>query len=167
VNHTSTWAFVPNTQFDFGGGIFEMKAGSSTSADIRFSLYLGNDASGTLLDSINLTHANFCAQTGNCGSFARHDFWFSLPVALTVGQTYFAQLSSNAADVQSLAYFIKSDSSFVSDSNGIPVNPQPIGQLTSSAVPEPATGLLTFLAIAGAVQAARLRRGKTRHTVVP
>lgn len=162
--HTSKWTFVPNMQFDLGGGIFEMKDGSSTVADIRFSLYLGNDATGTLLDSITLSHTSFCAQTVNCGSFGRHDFLFATAVALTVGQTYYAELTSIANDVQSQAYFIKSDSSFVSDSNRNAINPQPVDQLNSSSVPEPATGLLTLLGIAGAVVAARLRRGDTHNT---
>jgi hypothetical protein len=139
INHTSTWLLEPNVDFFLGGGLFTMKAGNNASASVTLSLYEGNDATGPLLGSVALTNATFCSQAANCGSFAQHAFAFTNPMLLDSDQNYFAKLTSNAPDVQSKAYFIKSTSFFMSDVNGNAINPQPIGELAATETPEPAT----------------------------
>jgi hypothetical protein len=62
VNHTSMWVTTPGGNVDILGGIFTMKAGSNTSADITFSLYSGSltlaqVASATALVSKTLTYS--------------------------------------------------------------------------------------------------------------
>lgn len=147
VNHTSSWLMTPNSIFDLGGGLFTMKDGSSTSATITLSLYQGISASGSLLGSLNLTHTNFCAQVGNCGQFDSHPFSFGVPISLVPGTTYFAALTSSAADVQSQAYFIKNDSFFISDQNGSQILPQPVTFGPPTATPTPEPGSLALLGI--------------------
>jgi hypothetical protein len=62
------------------------------------------------------------------------------------GTTFFAALTSAAPDVQSLAYFIKNDSFFISDQNGTPISPQPVAfGIPTAPIPEPRS--LTFLGI--------------------
>jgi hypothetical protein len=140
---------TPNINFDFGGGLFTMKDGSSTSASVTLALYQGTDDTGSLLTSFNLTQPDFCAQVSNCGQFAFHQFFFVAPVSLVAGTTYFAALTSAAANTQSLAYFIKNDSFFISDQSGTPIQPQPVdfGSPASSTIPEPHS--LAFLGIGG------------------
>ena len=136
---------TPNINFDFGGGLFTMKDGSSTSATVTLSLYQGLNANGLLVGSLNLTHTNFCAQVSNCGQFDSHRFFFGVPVSLVPGTTYFVALTSSAADVQSLAYFIKNDSFFISDQNGVQIQPQPVTFGTPPATPLPEPRSLTLL----------------------
>jgi hypothetical protein len=145
--HTSTWLMTPNVNFDFGGGLFTMKDGSSSVDALTLSLYQGIDATGSLLGSLNLTNSNFCAQVSNCGQFATHPFFLVAPVSLVAGTTYFAALTSPAANVQSLAYFIKNDSFFISDQNGIQIQPQPVTFGTPSTNPTPEPYSLTLLGI--------------------
>jgi hypothetical protein len=141
VNHTSSWLLEPNVDFSIAGGLLTMKAGQNASATVTLSLYEGTDASGSLLSSAALTNAVFCGQVANCGSFAKHTFSFTNPILLDSNLSYFARLTSNAPDVQSKAYFIKSGS-FISNANGNAIIPQPIGDV---ATPEPATiGLLAL-----------------------
>ena len=147
VNHTSSWEMTPNLNFDLGGGLFTMKDGSSTSATVILTLYQGIDATGSVLASLNLTHASFCIQVGNCGQFATHQFFFATPVALVPGTTYFAALTSAAADVQSLAYFIKNDSFFISDQNSVPIAPQPVAFGAPAVLPTPEPLPLPLLGI--------------------
>jgi hypothetical protein len=145
--HTSTWLLTPNVDFSFAGGLFTMKAGGSVANDINLSIYLGSDNTGTLLSSITLTSTQFCAQAA-CGQFNTHPFLFTTAVPLTSGVTYFAALTSSAPNTQSQAYFIKSDTSFISDLNGTAITPSPIGQSTT-ATPEPTTMLLCGLVLVG------------------
>jgi hypothetical protein len=165
TTHTSTWSFTPNVDFDFGGAVLAMKAGQKASATVLFNLYSGTDSNGTLLATKTLTNVGFCGQASNCSSYENHPFWFT-PVALTSGQSYFASLTSTAPDVQSKAYFIKSDSYFMSGANGTRVEPSPIGPLQSmpveTATPEPGTyGLM--IAAAGAFGISRLLRSRNRR----
>lgn len=113
TNHTSTWLLTPNTPFDLGGGLFEMKDGPSTAADVVLSLYQGSNNAGTLLGQVILTNTAFCAQVANCQAFNTHSFLFTSPIALSAGTTYFAALTSVAPDTQSTAYFIKAQRSFM------------------------------------------------------
>lgn len=129
---------TPSLDFDFGGGLFSMKSGVSTSATVLLSLYEGADASGPLLASVDLSLAIFCAQVSNCGQYEFHQFFFSAPASLAVGTTYFAALTSSASDVQSLAYFIKNDSYFIADEVGAKINPQPVTFGSPSTIPDPA-----------------------------
>jgi len=158
INHTSTWLLEPNVDFSFGGGLFTMKAGNNASAFVTLSLYEGTDASGPLLGSAALTNAVFCGQVGNCGSFDKHTFSFANPILLDSNLSYFARLTSNATDVQSKAYFIKSGS-FISDVNGNAIIPQPIGDV---ATPEPATIGLLALGF-GFIAIPQIRRKLVQH----
>jgi hypothetical protein len=146
--HTSSWVFTPSTDFNFAGGLFQMKAGGSAIADLGFVLYQGADTTGTVLASVTLTETTFCAQVSNCGTFGFHQFFFSAAVPVLTGTQYFAQLTSGAVNTQSQAYFIKSDSSFVSDQNGTPITPSPIGALAVTA-PEPSNMVLISLGLLG------------------
>ncbi|HUS07219.1 MAG TPA: PEP-CTERM sorting domain-containing protein [Bryobacteraceae bacterium] len=136
VNHTSTWLLTPNVAFDFGGGLFTMKDGSGTSANVTLSFYQGVNASGTLLGTVPLTVTSFCAQVSNCGQFAFHQFFFATPIPMAAGTTYFAALTSPALDTQSTAYFIKNNTYFISDQAGTAIQPSPV---SFTAVPEPAS----------------------------
>jgi len=152
-NHTSTWTLVSNgvdPTLSLGGGRFVMKAGQSTVDDIIFSLFEGTDATGTLVDSVTLTATAFCDQTpGNCSQFLLHQFFFTTPVALTTGTTYFATLTSVSPDTQSEAYFIKNDNFTTTDGAGTPIVPTPLDITPSEqTAPEPATLLLTGTALA-------------------
>jgi hypothetical protein len=154
ITHTSTWLLDPNVDFAFAGGLFTMKAGNTASTSVTLSLYEGSDASGLLLGSVALTNAVFCSQVANCGSFSSHPFLFVNPIPLDRNLSYFARLTSNAPDVQSKAYFIKSGSSFISDVNGTAIIPQPIGDV---ATPEPASFGLFVLGL-GLVAIPQIKR---------
>ena len=142
VNHTSSWTLVPGITFDLSGGLFVMKAGNSASDTTTLAVYQGSSSAGTLIASVVLSNSTFCLQAG-CGSFALHQFFFSAPVTLTSDTTYFVSLTSAAPDVQSQAYFIKSDSFFASDINGTPIVPSPLNSSSPSGVPEPSSFLLS------------------------
>lgn len=137
--HTSSWAFTPNQDFTFGGGLFQMKAGGSVVDDIFLTIYQGVDATGTQLGQVDLTPAAFCAEVSNCGNYDVHDFFFVSAILLTDGTAYYVALTSNAPTVpQSQDYFIKPGTTFfMGDTNGNPAVPQPIGG--AGVVPEPAT----------------------------
>jgi len=144
INHTSSWTLTPTSAFDLGGGSFEMKAGSSASANALLTLYQGTSQAGTILSQVTLPNLAFCAQVSNCGAFGVHNFFFGSAVPLSVGTTYFVALTSLAADVQSQAYFIKADNSFIGDASGNPVIPPPVdGGSGGGQVPEPSSLLLT------------------------
>jgi hypothetical protein len=164
VAHTSTWLFTPTIDFLFGGGLFDMKDGSNTSANLQLSLFQGSDASGLLLDSVSLTHTTFCNQVPNCNQFDLHQFFVTAPLLLTTGTTYFAQLTSLAPNTQNTAYFIKSTTSFIANQTGVPVNPSPIagagatGGGAPTATPEPATFLLIGLGLGACALVERRKR---------
>ena len=168
VNHTSSWIMTPTVEFDFGGGLFTMKAGSNPTATVMFSLYEGTNAGGVLLTSVVLTSTQFCAQVSNCGTFAFHQFFFTTPVLLAPGTNYFVALTSLADDVQSKAYFIKNNVFFISDVNGNPITPPPV--LFNNPVPEPRSletagfGLLLILSGAVLARARKFPRSLPRNS---
>jgi len=161
VLHTSSWSFSPTTPISLAGGIFDLKDGSSTTADITFSLYRGTDATGTLLGQVTLSITTFCAQVSKCGTFDYHDFFFTTPIALTTGVNYFATLTSQASpNQQSAAYFIKQQSFFGSDQSATPIVPNPLGPpLTGT--PEPGSITLTISGLAAGWGLVRRRRRRT------
>lgn len=160
INHTSSWLLTPNVNFDFGGGVFTMKDGTTTTDNIILSIYKGTNNLGILLDVHSVTNTAFCGQVTNCGSYAYHQMFFNAPVTLVAGTTYFVNLTSPAADVQSKAYFIKNDSFFISDQAGNAINPQPAGFGPDFIVPEPQSQVLILigLALIGAYQLRASRR---------
>ena len=162
--HTSAWLFTPNTDFTFGGGVLNMKDGSSSSADVIFNLYQGTDATGVFLGSVTVDNSTFCGQVNDCGQFGFHQFFLAAPVSVITGTSYFATLSSNAADAQDEGYFIKSTSYFVSDQNGTPVVPSLIGFTTATATPEPSSAGLIAFGLAGCLVSLVLKKYRTRST---
>ena len=151
--------FDPTFNWDLAGGSFTMKDGSSTSADITFSLF---DAWGDLLSSVTYTNSEFCtAHGGNCQNFAQTKFTFSTPVTLVGGQQYYATLTSNAVDAQSTAYFIKGLDSMGFSPNA-PIDPDsPPGNdpppPSTAGVPEPGS---IWMMLGGAASIVAFRRRK-------
>jgi hypothetical protein len=161
VNHSSTWLLNPSFSFDLGGGLFVMKAGNSVATTVTFTLYQGTDTTGAVLTSTTFNSTQFCAQVGNCGTFAFHPFFFTTPVALAAGTNYFGALTSAAPDVQSQAYFIKSDSFFASDITGTPVVPSPF-DAPSGPAPTPESSSLFLMSAGLGALGIMIRRRKAK-----
>jgi hypothetical protein len=144
INHSSEWSFTPTIPWRFGGGFFEMKEGSKTTAPITFRLYQGRGASTVgLIAQVTLTNAQFCSQAP-CQQYNIRDFQLVSPVTLAPGVAYYASLTSAAPDRQSEAYFIKASTNFrIVDANGGMITPPPIESPSSNDVPEPSSLLLT------------------------
>lgn len=101
MNHTSTWDFYPNQDFLFGGGIFTLKDGPSTVADITLTV-LNNDTGDR--QSLTLDNTPFTQ------SFRSVNFLYPNPpepITITAGDHWTVSLTSTAVDHQSTAYFIK------------------------------------------------------------
>lgn len=103
-HHTSSWSFKPASSFQLGGGIFVMKDGPATGADIILTTTnLDNNSSQTL----TLTNTPFTQ------SYANVYFLYTTAPgvgAITISPNlngWTVKLTSAAADHQSTAYFIK------------------------------------------------------------
>lgn len=127
TNHTSSWTLSPSANTTLAGAYLTMKDGSATTANVTLSVYDGPTAASPLLASVTQTHSDFCTGLTLCGQFVYHTFTFAVPPSLVSGNTYFVALTSNAADTQNEAYFIKNGGT---------------ATLTGS-VPPPAAPLLT------------------------
>lgn len=139
INHTQTWSYTSSTNVSVIGGLFEMKLGPHTAANIDFKILDATNGNAQVFDKV-LTTTSF-KQTWENVQFA-----LDSPITLLSGHTYTAILSSSAADTQSTAYFIKGGSAsplFISDSSGNPVTPVP--------EPESYAMLLAGLGLVGAV----------------
>ncbi len=172
VSHTHDYVITPALQtsvpgsLDFIlGGVFEMKAGPSSTHDLSIALYQallplpanytsGSDVLitpvGAALATRTLTNAEFCAQPGvtNCQSFATHTFDFVTPIELNPLLTYFLRLeSAQPADQQNQAYFIKEPNPYVLS----------FIQEFNPPIPEPSTFGLAAFGLAAAAWFARRR----------
>lgn len=149
------------------GGQFEMKDGSTTTADLQINVYKlltsGSPPTpnGPALATRTFSHTEFCAQvgSGNCQSFNTHTLDFLAPVSLDQTMTYYLELKSlPPPGPQNEAYFIKRQKDNFSFVDG----PAP--------VPEPSSVILTALGLAGVARflrrrsAANLTRG---HPLAP
>lgn len=135
---TSSWNFTTGPSWVFGGGTFEMKTGSSTSAEITLSIRQGTNSAGAEVGSITYTRAQFGAvHGGNSQSFAPVAFLFATPLALQAGAQYFVALTSNAGTNGAQQYFIKGQTStlrFEDEGGGA----MPMGLITSGDGVDPA-----------------------------
>jgi hypothetical protein len=152
--------FAPTFNWDLAGGDFTMKDGSGTFTDVTFSFY---DSVDGLLGSVNYNTTDFCtAHGGNCQSFDLTKFTFGDgPITLTAGHTYYATITTTAADEQSQAYFIKGLDS-VGFSPNAPVDPNPPTgpngpPPSTAAVPEPGSLLMM---LGGAMGLVFLKRNR-------
>ncbi|MCE9588381.1 MAG: hypothetical protein K8R57_08720 [Verrucomicrobia bacterium] len=150
TNHLSSWIFIANTDVNIWGGDFVMKSGSSTVADLTFSLYYGaltptdlfsGSNSAALITNITLSNAQFNIQNPPQGqSYNPVIFQFTnssgsnAPVALSNGVTYTAALTSPAGTQGSDQYFIKDGLALLSTTNIPPV----LDTNTITDIPEPA-----------------------------
>ena len=162
VNHTTSWSFTATSNWDLGGGDFTMKDGSATTAGIMLAVYEGTNSSGILRASLSLSNSDFCSLQagGNCQSYGGTPFHFLPPYSINLGIEYYIALTSNAADVQSHAYFIKGvqSSSFL-DAQNIALPTQTLTSQVPADVPEPAS--LAILGV-GFLGAAVVRARKMR-----
>jgi hypothetical protein len=163
---SSASAFDASSAWEFGGGNFDMKEGSSVVADLTLSLWLGG-LSGTEVDWVTWTAAQFCSfKAKGCGQFdlnAPLPIYFTsnhtetgtlTPYTLTAGDSYTVVLSSAAGTGGSTEYFIKAPDAFaVQDSNGDVLPP--------ADAPEPGTWMTM---LAGTVALLLVRRN--RHSRV-
>jgi hypothetical protein len=156
---TQHWTYTVSVDVpEVDGGLFTMKKGPSTSADITFDIIQGlfsDFGTATPLLSVTLDPSDFTQQ------FAPVLFQSPTPIALSANVTYTAILYSSAPDQQNSAYFIKGGSTmplFFVDEEGNPQNPGG-GDISTALVPEPST-LVSFLLMGPAVMALT---GRTRR----
>ncbi|MEY4250422.1 MAG: Bifunctional hemolysin/adenylate cyclase precursor, partial [Pseudomonadota bacterium] len=99
--HITSWRLSVLQNYDFGGGVFELKRGSSTPTDdIRLKIYNGNDTSGTLIGEVVVSKNTVS------GTFNPISFIFPTPLTLTPG-SYYITLSSNTSSAGNVQYFVK------------------------------------------------------------
>jgi PEP-CTERM motif len=146
---STTWSFTATSNWLLGGGNFVMKDGSTTSADITLSVYLGTNSGGTLVTTFDYSMAGFCtAHGGNCQSFKSTSFLFPSAVSIIQGDTYYIALTSTALTTGTGQYFIKGlNSVSIVDSNNDPLPGQTLTVVTSA--PEPTTLALMGTALLG------------------
>ena len=91
--------------YSLAGGIFYMKAGTSTTADVTLTVY---NSLATPIGSVTLSNSTFCggSDTPACQSYFYHSFKLSSPLTLSP-DSYRLVLSTNAVPQQNSAYFVK------------------------------------------------------------
>jgi hypothetical protein len=157
--------FDPAFLWQFGGGDFDMKAGTSAAAGITLSLWDGG-LSGSEVAWVTWTKTQFCTfKSSGCQQFDPADplpFYFTddhtatgnlTPYSMQVGHSYLVELTSDADTQGSAQYFIKAPAQFsIQDSSG--------GTL-AGATPEPASWIL----VASAAVIALYSRRKQHRAV--
>ncbi|MCE5325016.1 MAG: PEP-CTERM sorting domain-containing protein [Planctomycetaceae bacterium] len=141
ISNTQHWTYTVPVNVDVQGGLFVMKDGQNTVADITFCLVEGgfsSDFTSRSLASTTLTPASFTQ--------SYEAVIFTTPtITLLAGHTYTGVLSSSAAVAGDAQYFIKDGNKAFVDSKG-----------TIITVPEPAT--MSLLALGGLAALLRKRR---------
>lgn len=101
--HSSTWSILvaEGANVVLGGGKITMKVGSATTANVTLACYAGTSSAGKLLASSTLQPSAFTQK------FAPITFSFGKLVDQLTAGDYFCEMTSNAQDPQSEAYFIK------------------------------------------------------------
>ncbi len=167
VAHTQHWTYTLSSDVSgIDGGLFTMKRGTSTSADITFVIFQGEyqnflDNNYTALFSKTLSSSSF-SQSYNEVMF--QDAAFNL----VAGQTYTGVLYSSTPDAGSTQYFIKGDVTtlqFVNGagdavSTGSTFDMNPTTTTTTRVIPEPAS--LAMLLSGAALMLAMRRRPALR-----
>ena len=123
MDHTQHWTYTPSHDVsNVGGGLFDLKRGRDTSANIIFNLFAGefsdyasHNTEATSLLWVVLTPGVFTQQ------YEPVLFEDPSPVKLTAGTAYTAVLASPALTAGDVQYFIKGGSEkplFLVDRNG-------------------------------------------------
>lgn len=181
INHTQHWTFSVSQNVTVGGGLFDMKRGPSSTAEVGFAIFEGTYSPFTSLDNAlvqkDLTSTAFARQF--------KDILFQNTVTtLLAGHTYTGVLFSDALDARNKSYFVKGGSAspllFVNAKGkavtGIEILPSiatpepPPSRFAASAssdatpIPEPTLPALMALGLAGLAWMAPRRKpalGKT------
>ncbi|SMF96331.1 PEP-CTERM protein-sorting domain-containing protein [Methylomagnum ishizawai] len=172
INHTQHWTFSVSQNVTVGGGLFDMKRGPSSTADVSFAIFEGTYSPPASLDNAllqkDLTNTAF-AQRFKAVLFQ------NTVTTLLAGHTYTGVLFSDALDAQNKGYFVKGGSAspllFVNAKGkavaGIEILPSialpeaPPSRFASPAstdatlIPEPTLPALMALGLAGLAWATR------------
>ena len=106
--HSSSWYVTVTGSTQLGGGLFTIKRGPSTTANIVLTVR-ANGPAGTVLATKTLTSGDVTSMY-TLTAFELSDASPNTPYTMTAG-TYYMTLTSTAPDTQSEAYFIKNNPS--------------------------------------------------------
>ena len=167
-------AFDATFAWDFGGGNFTLKEGTSTTGTISLELWDGG-VDGTKVAWVTWTAAEMCAfkatLSDGCQAFANDashavPLYFTddhtksgtaTPYTMVAGHSYLAVITSTAPSGGSTSYFIKNPSVFTIETDtGVQLPPTDPGS-----VPEPGTWMMmtSGVALVALFGSRRSRRG--------